>query len=318
VWSGRRRRPIGHSGRFCSVVLAGAPHSLFGVDAAAGEVVLTDAVASFVQVLGDRLIAAVALGSLAHGGFSELVSDVDIGLVLTDDVGPSDAEAIEVVTGEVRTGGTPLHQRLSVFWATLSDLHGGTEGGRFPPLDRLDLIENGRLLFGSDPRDGMPRPTRAELFVVGAEFALDFLAGEEDPNASGAGGLGSMRPGDAAVTRQMRDPSLLFSQGPRRLTKLVLFPVRFLFTARTGEVGTNELAVEHYRTDPDAPAKELVDAALRWRLAAPSTDEAVDLLRQGLVPLYLYLIADHRQRLGAEGREDLARRYEAWRDRLLA
>jgi hypothetical protein len=37
----------------------------------------------------DRLLAAYALGSLAHGGFSPLVSDVDFGLVLerppTDD-----------------------------------------------------------------------------------------------------------------------------------------------------------------------------------------------------------------------------------------
>lgn len=285
--------------------------------AAAGELVLTDAVSAFAQTLGDRLVSAFALGSLAHGGFSELVSDIDIGLVLSDDAGPSDAEAIEAVTAEVRTGATPLHERLSVFWATLSDLHAGTEGGRFPPLDRLDLIENGRLLFGTDLRDDMPRPTGAELFVVGAKFALDFLGGEEGPTPSGSGGLGSMRPGDATVTRQLRDPPLLVSQGPRRLTKLVLFPVRFLYTARTGQVGTNELAVEHYQTDPDAPAKQLVDAALRWRLAAPKTDQAIGLLRDGLIPLYLYFIADHRRRLGVEGREDLARRYEVWRERLL-
>jgi hypothetical protein len=34
-----------------------------------------------------RLIAGYALGSLAHGGFSPLVSDVDLGLILEDPVG---------------------------------------------------------------------------------------------------------------------------------------------------------------------------------------------------------------------------------------
>lgn len=43
-----------------------------------GNGVLADAVAAYRVVLGDRLVAAYALGSLAHGGFSELVSDVDL------------------------------------------------------------------------------------------------------------------------------------------------------------------------------------------------------------------------------------------------
>jgi hypothetical protein len=288
------------------------------VSAAAGEVVLDDAVAAFANALGERLIGAFALGSLAHGGFSELVSDVDIGLVLSSDLAASDAATIEAVTAELRSRGTPLHERLSIFWATLSTLEGRTEGGRFPPLDRLDLIEHGRLLFGDDPRDGMVRPTSSDLFVVGAEFALDFLAGEQELHASGSGGLGSMSPGDTSVTQQLRDPALLVSQGPRRLTKLVLFPVRFLFTAKTGRVGTNALAVESYRADPEAPAKELVDAAVSWRLAAPETDEAITLLGQGLIPLYLYFTEDHRRRLASMGRNDLAGRYERWRERLLA
>jgi hypothetical protein len=39
-----------------------------------GETVLAEAAAAHRAVLGDRLLAAYALGSLAHGGFSELVS----------------------------------------------------------------------------------------------------------------------------------------------------------------------------------------------------------------------------------------------------
>jgi hypothetical protein len=55
-----------------------------------------------------------------------------------------------------------------------------------------------------------------------------------------------MSPGDDTVLKELRSPALLVSRGPRQLTKLVLFPVRFLFTAATGEVGTTALAVEHY------------------------------------------------------------------------
>jgi hypothetical protein len=284
-----------------------------------GEAVLTDAVSAFARALGDRLIAAFALGSLAHGGFSELVSDVDIGLVLSEEAGVSDADVIEAVTAEVRKGGTELHKRLSVFWATLPTLQEGSEGGRFPPLDRLDLIEHGRLLMGHDPRNGMVRPDRADLFVAGAEFALEFLAGEQQVDAPGSARLGSMSPGDNSVTEQLRDPATLVAQGPRRLTKLVLFPVRFLFTAETGQVGTNALAVEQYLADPNAPAKELIEAAVGWRIVGPEGPaEAIALLGQGLMPLYDYFIEDHRQRLASIGREDLVERYEQWRARLLA
>ena len=60
---------------------------------------------------------------------------------------------------------------------------------------------------------------------------------------------------------EIRTPSLLVSRGPRRLTKIVLFPVRFLFTAETGQVGTNSLAAEHYLASARAPAAKLVSAA---------------------------------------------------------
>jgi len=274
---------------------------------AAGELVLADAVAAFARALGGRLIAAFALGSLAHGGFSALVSDVDVGLVLTDESGASDAEVIESITTGLRGRGTELHKRLSVFWATLSTPQDGSEGGRFPPLDRLDLIEHGRLLAGNDPRILMVRPSPIDLFVAGAAFALDFLAGEQDDHAPGLARLGSMSPGDDSVARQLRDPALLVAQGPRRLTKLVLFPVRFLFTAETGQVGTNALAVEHFLADAGAPAKELVAAAMGWRLTAPDdAPQAEALLGRGVIPLYRYFIEDHLERLARMGQRDLA------------
>ena len=55
------------------------------------------------------------------------------------------------------------------------------------------------------------------------------------------------------MIEEMRHPGPLIAEGPRRVTKLVLFPVRFLYTAATGEVGTNDAAVAHYLEQSGAP-----------------------------------------------------------------
>jgi hypothetical protein len=47
------------------------------------------------------------------------------------------------------------------------------------PLDRLDLLDHGRLLIGEDARSVVARPELAELLVAGAEFALGHLSGPE-------------------------------------------------------------------------------------------------------------------------------------------
>jgi hypothetical protein len=282
-----------------------------------GEAVLAQALAAYHTALGPRLIAAYALGSLAHGGFSPLVSDVDLGLVLDDPLRVKDRFTIRSVAGAVRAGGSPLHERLSVFWGTPSTLQGRVSGGRFPPLDRLDLLEYGRLLAGTDARDGVARPGRAELLVAGAQFALGTLAGDPDLAQRVKGRLMRDKRGDDPV-REVRTPALLASRGPRRVTKVVLFPVRFLFTAATGRVGTNALAAEHYLASPHAPAAGLVAAAVAWRTAPPTEDEAAGLLGRELIPLYLHYIDDHAARLDDAGRPRLAGRFRRWRVRLLA
>jgi hypothetical protein len=252
-------------------------------------------VAAYRAALGSRLIAGYALGSLAHGGFSPLVSDVDLGLILEDPVRAKDRLTISNAARSVKAGGSALDQRLSVFWGTPATLRGQSRGGRFPPLDRLDLLELGRLLTGTDARSAVARPDRTELLVAGAEFALGSLGGDTE----------------------IRTPSRLVSGGPRRMTKVVLFPVRFLFTAETGHVGTNTLAARHYLASPDVPAASLVAASLAWRREPPPHGEAAALLSRELVPLYLHYLDDHIARLRAVGHHRLADRFRRWRTRLL-
>src|SRR5207244_6972482 len=159
--------------------------------------------------------------------------------------------AIGKVSRSVRAGGSALDQRLSVFWGTPATLQGQRRGGRFPPLDRLDLLEYGRLLTGTDARSAVARPDRTELLVAGAEFALGYLSGDARlPDRLRRRPLFRSQADD--VLTEIRTPARLVSAGPRRVTKIVLFPVRFLFTARTGQVGTNTLPARHYLASPDA------------------------------------------------------------------
>jgi|SRR5215472_4132286 len=86
-------------------------------------------------------------------------------------------EPIELIAKGQKASGMPLAERLSGLCATPSPLAGDFDGGRFPPLDRLDLLESGRLLIGTDAGAGLPRPCRAELLGAGAEFAESLAAG---------------------------------------------------------------------------------------------------------------------------------------------
>jgi 2-oxo-3-hexenedioate decarboxylase len=280
------------------------------------EKILSDAADAYRAALGERLVAAYALGSLAHGGFSPLVSDVDLGLIVADPIELGDAYTIQAVAEAQKATGSALAARLSVFWGTPSTLRGEQDGGRFPPLDRLDLIENGRLLTGIDGRTELPHPSPNELLISGAEFALEFLAGESADPSPAATGLGSMRPATDDAVHEIYDPELLLSRGIRRVTKLVLFPVRFMFTAATGRVGTNDEAAAAYLAIEHAPARPLVSAALRWRDAAPTDEASATQLLDQLPALYQRYIADHVGRLGSVGRDELTRRFERWRERL--
>lgn len=234
-----------------------------------GEAVLARAAAAYQAALGSRLIAGYALGSLAHGGFCPLVSDVDLGLILRDPPRAGDRMTIRKVARSVRAGGSALDQRLSVFWATP------------------------------------------------AEFALGYLGGDAQLTNRIRGWV-RLRPHDDDALAEIRTPSRLVSRGPRRLTKIVLFPVRFLFTAETGQVATNAIAARHYLASPDPPAAGLVAAALAWRLEPPVGNEAIALLSRELVPLYVQYVDDHIARLRAVDRRRLADSFQRWRTLLLA
>jgi hypothetical protein len=212
---------------------------------ATAEQVIADTVQAAQAVLGSEIEAIFVLGSLAHGGFAPLVSDVDIAIVVGVTALGTAEQMARVQSLVVEKGSSPLSERLSVFWADWHTVRTG-EGvqSRLGPVDRLDLLDSGRLLLGSDQREPSVRPSRQELVVMSADHIVNKFT-------------------DAYLDR-LRDTRTLLAGGPRAITKAILFPVRFIYTLRTGRIGLNEDSARWYAAE-GLPGSALALKALEWR-----------------------------------------------------
>ena len=250
---------------------------------------------------GPRLEAAFAIGSLAHGGFAPAASDVDLALILTA-LDANDAARVRDI-GEGLRGAlsTPLANRLSIFWSTWDSLERGRGEGRFPLADRQDFAQSGALLFGQDERARIALPAgeemRRALIVEGAQFMVDKLMTPERDE-------------------RLRHPAALIALGCREVTKAVLFPARFLYTAATGRAAGNEEAVSLMAGTSDGPAETLVRAAFDWRVSGQLGQDAEPLLAAGLLPLYVGLAEVYGEALTGFGETLLATRMSEWPTRL--
>ena len=114
-----------------------------------------DALASSYRAqLGQGLIGAYLIGSLAHGGFSRRYSDIDVLLVTENGL---DAAELTTLRGLAAECDATLSQKLSVFWSDRS-----FTVGRLPPLDRADYIDHAIVL--TERERVLPvRPTLKEI-----------------------------------------------------------------------------------------------------------------------------------------------------------
>ena len=265
---------------------------------AEARAVALDAANAYREAFADRLTAAYALGSVAHGGYAAAVSDIDLGLILTDSR-DGDGELVES-TREALLARGPLYRKLSVFWASLTALRAGESDGRFPAIDRLDLHDNGEVLLGEDVAGQTAVPTGEELLLDSARFAITLLS-------SDAVLAECHRPGKLLVD------SVYFS-------KAVLFPVRFLYSTGKidGRAAPNDGAIDWYLSQPDAVASALVRMAAEVRGGrALDADVVAPLLADGLIPLYLHYIDEltpYLRRAGASA--ELVDAFGRWREEL--
>ncbi|AXB48451.1 nucleotidyltransferase domain-containing protein [Amycolatopsis albispora] len=255
------------------------------------EAVAAESARAFQEAFGDRLTAVYLLGSLAYGGFSPAVSDIDLALVLADSR-DGDRETVDAVSEELRGRGG-MYGKLSVFWASLGALSEGRDDGRFPALDRLQLADRSRLLTGVSVESKVARPEAAELALESARFAVGVLATDE-------------------VVAEFHQPRRLLSDAVW-FTKAVLFPVRFLYSAMEsgGRAATNDEAIEWYLARQGAPGKSLVGVAAGVRAGEPLAVGAE--IAPELRELYRYYLDEVMARVEDA---DLVAAYGRWREKL--
>ncbi len=104
--------------------------------------------------LGTSLVEVYKLGSLAHGGFSEIYSDIDVGLLLSCAEPP--AEILNCIAA-AKALDPDYGKKLSVFWGNPEYLW-----GRLPLIDRLDLLDHGVPLLNNH-RPLFKRPDQDDI-----------------------------------------------------------------------------------------------------------------------------------------------------------
>src|SRR5215469_9625072 len=92
-------------------------------EASPAERTLEAAAACARRLWGPRLVSVYAIGSLAHGGFSQYVSDVDVALILNDPLEACDPIKIAALPDDLRESGSALAGRVSLFWGSVATLN---------------------------------------------------------------------------------------------------------------------------------------------------------------------------------------------------
>jgi hypothetical protein len=257
------------------------------VSIASADQIVADTIQAAQAVLGSEIEAIFTLGSLAHGGFAPLVSDVDIAIILGATRADTANRIAEVQRRVAERASNPLAERLSVFWADWPGVRTGEgECDRLGPIDRLDLLDSGRLLLGADRREPSVRPSHRELVVMSADHILTRF---NDAHLDG-----------------LRDSPALLAGGPRAVTKAVLFPVRFMYTLRTGRIGLNDASARWYAGE-GLPGSGLALSALEWRQGGiADADLARQLLDADLATLHAECFDAYARELADLGEPDRA------------
>ena len=211
--------------------------------------------AYFKSALADSLIAAYKLGSLAHGGFSKIYSDIDVGLLLNCSDPPA---AMPALIAEAKSLHPEYGKKLSIFWGN-SDFN----WGRLPVIDRLDLLDHGvPLLHGIKPN--LRRPSRDEIHRE-QQQSIERSWKSRLPELSR---LTTLEPKD-------RKPYI----------RAILYAARLIYTWDNLAVDSNDRAVEYlHQVQPPGLDLKPIDMALACRNKQCTAEDVfalrVDLSRQ--------------------------------------
>ena len=209
----------------------------------------------FKSKLVSPLVEAYKIGSLAHGGFSQIYSDIDVGLILSCLNPPSDMDRM---IAEAKALDDDYGKKLSIFW-------GNPEfgWGRLPVLDRLDLLDHGVPLLNNH-RAEFWRPTTEEV----RQELRQSIERSWKPKIDELSQLNKLEPKD-------RKPYI----------RAILYPARLIYSWDNLAMDSNDRAVEYLR-NVRPPGLDLIpiQAALACRREECSAEEVfalgADLNRQ--------------------------------------
>jgi len=187
------------------------------------------------QRFGEKILGIYLIGSLAHGGFAPRYSDIDLALVVRDQLASDD---LDVIRAEAAAESSRLAPLLSVFWADPD-----FRIGRFPPLDRADLIDHGVTLRERVRR----RPSCPTLPQV-----RSYMRGEPLRNW-------------CEQVAQFAAIETVAGEDHKRYLRALLYPARFLYSWESGTIASNDAAVSFLEGTKFNLDLDLIKRALHCR-----------------------------------------------------
>ena len=250
------------------------------------------------DIFNKHEVSVYIMGSLARGGFSEIASDIDLGIILKGSLDGA-GEKIKDVLSAAHKNFPSVKNNISIFWGSIESINGVIEAGRYPPFDRLDLIDHALLLSGQDVRKMLTRPTRKELEIASSTFSLSYLASQE-------------RIEEFHNCRCIADKGVVYT------TKTILFPARFIYLERTGEIAGNKESSRYYLDNFKGADAELIKYGYHWRLNSLPEDLNIvtDYLKKGLTLLYLNYINIYIQRMEKYEESSLRNELIQWKRKI--
>ena len=254
------------------------------------------------QTFVSRLIAAYIIGSLARGGFSEHYSDIDLAFILAGPLTESDQHAFQNILKRLSILNIPFANKLSLFWQSAANLNESFRTDNYAhssAFDQIDLFQYGLLKYGVDVRtNGFQFPSQRSLEIDAVNIALEKL-------------------NNPRVIAMMANPHLLFSQRTMPPSKLVLLPVRLIYTALTHKTGSNKDAVDYYCRYYADNTVHLVESAFKWRQQLPDIHHIdLDLIKKNLPIIYHRLIMIYREKMQVALKNDLVQSLSQWENTL--
>lgn len=262
-----------------------------------------------IALFDGRLLSVYLMGSLSHGGFSHVASDIDVAFILDGNVTENDWKQFSIIDEHVKGSNLEFSDRLSVFWSTLNVLSNETTSGAFPaptktqgifpPFDILDLCQNGRLIYGKEVRSMIKVPDINTLFISGVEFLLSYV-------------------NTAERNEYLKKEESFSKLDPVKISKTILFPTRLLFTLLTGKIGSNDDAVNYFLTECkiDEHVETLIQEAMLIRNGKEYSKSTLHANHKYLKDYYIQLIDINEDKMTELGNEKYATMLKRWKKEL--